>query len=291
MKATVALDRCGIIYSVTVIQAPTAPPPRWVIAADGTKIATYDFEPAQDLVNEAPVVVAIHGFASSSTMNWVQSGWVRSLTRAGYRVVSFDQRGHGESDKPHHPASYSLELLVGDLLTVLDTWLLDEVALVGYSLGARVSWHAALELPTRVRAAVLGGIPDGDPLTRFTLDDAREFIAVGTPIEDRLTSTYLTMAGNIAGNDLTALVDLVAGMRGGSQPDPANPPSQPVLFATGAEDPILDGSRALATSTPRGEFYEIPGRTHFNAPLSRPFRDRALAFLSDKHRRDHVIDR
>jgi pimeloyl-ACP methyl ester carboxylesterase len=265
---------------VTLSPSSTAPLPRLVVAPDGTNIATYDFEPTVYGDSEAPVVIAIHGFASSATLNWVQSGWVRSLTRAGFRVVSFDQRGHGASDKPHHPDSYSMELLVGDLLTVLDTYLLDEVAVVGYSLGARVGWHAALELPTRVTSAVLGGIPDGDPLTRFRLDDAREFIASGTPVEDRLTTTYLSMAGGIEGNDLTALVDLVAGMRGGTQPDPSNPPAQPLLFATGTDDPIIEGSRALAASAPRGEFFEIPGRTHFNAPTSRPFRDRSLAFLT-----------
>jgi pimeloyl-ACP methyl ester carboxylesterase len=249
------------------------------MSADGLRIATYEFGDDQD----APVAVALHGFASSATANWVHTGWVRGLTRAGYRVVALDQRGHGASDKPHHPDSYSMELLVSDLLTVMDTYLLDEVCLVGYSLGARVSWHAALALPTRVSRAVLGGIPDGDPLTRFRVDEARAFIADGRPdrrpVEDRLTQAYLTMAGGIPGNDLTALVDLVEGMRGGAQPDPADPPLQPLLFATGSEDRIIDASRGLAASAPRGEFYEIPGRNHFNAPTSRAFRDRALEFL------------
>ncbi len=245
------------------------------MSADGIRIATYEFGEDQD----APVVVALHGFASSATANWVHTGWVRQLERAGYRVVALDQRGHGASDKPHRPESYSMELLVSDLLAVMDTYLLDEVSLVGYSLGARVSWHASLELPTRVIRAVLGGIPDGDPLTRFRVDEARRFIADGEPVEDRLTEAYLTMARGIEGNDLTALVALVEGMRGGAQPDPANPPSQPLLFATGSEDRILEASRSLAASAPRGEFYEIPGRNHFNAPTSRAFRDRALEFL------------
>ncbi len=256
---------------------PDAPAPRSVVSPDGTKIATYEFGDP-----DAPAIVALHGFASSAIANWVQTGWVRELDRAGYRVVALDQRGHGASDKPHHASSYSMELLVGDLLTVLDTYLLDEVALVGYSLGARVSWHAALELPTRVSRAVLGGIPDGDPLTRFLVDEARAFIAGGPAVEDRLTDAYLTMASGIEGNDLTALVDLVAGMRGGAQPDPANPPQQPLLFATGSEDRIIDASRRLAESAPDAEFFEIPGRNHFNAPTSRAFRDRAVGFLGQR---------
>jgi pimeloyl-ACP methyl ester carboxylesterase len=245
------------------------------MSADGIRIATYEF--GDDL--DAPVAVLVHGFASSAIANWVRTGWVRELGRAGFRVVAFDQRGHGASEKPHHALNYSMELLVTDLLTVMDTYLIDEAVLVGYSLGARVGWHAALELPTRITRAVLGGIPAGDPLTRFLLAEARQFIATRRPIDDRLTSTYLTMAESIKDNDLTALVDLVEGMRGGAQSDPANPPTQPLLFATGSEDPIIDGSRLLAASAPHGQFFEIAGRNHFNAPTAKPFRDRALEFL------------
>jgi hypothetical protein len=88
------------------------------------------------------------------------------------------------------------------------------------------------------------------------------------------------MAGGIRGNDLTALISLVEGMRGGPQPDPANPPRQRALFATGSEDPILAASQSLAASAPQGSFYEIPGRGHFNAPTARGFRDAALEFLA-----------
>lgn len=254
---------------------PDPAAPQFVIAADGTKIATYQFGDP-----DGREIVLLHGFASSAYANWVQTGWTRELERAGYRVIALDQRGHGESDKPHHPSSYSMELLVGDLLAVMDTYLMDEAQLVGYSLGARVGWHAALELPTRLSRLVLGGIPDGDPLTRFKVDEALAYIAGGGRVDDQLTMAYLDMAGGIPGNDLTALVDLVAGMRGGLQPDPANPPQQPVLFATGSEDRIIEASRALAASAPHGEFFEIPGRHHFNAPTSKVFRERALEFLA-----------
>jgi pimeloyl-ACP methyl ester carboxylesterase len=205
---------------------------------------------------------------------------VRDLVRAGFRVIALDQRGHGASDKPHSADAYTMELLVADLLSVMDTYMLDEARYAGYSLGSRVGWQAALDLPDRISRLVLGGIPDGDPLTRFRVDDARAFIAGGAPVDDRITNAYLTMAGGIAGNDLSALVSLVEGMRGGTQPEPSNPPHQPILFATGTEDAIFDASRSLAEAAPNGEFFEIPGRHHFNAPTSRAYRDAALAFLS-----------
>jgi len=254
--------------------SPEIPQAQAVMAPDGTRIATYDFGDA-----EAPPVIAVHGFASSGTLNWHAAGWVRDLTRAGYRVIAIDQRGHGASDKPHDPGSYTMGILVDDVLTVLDDFLLDEVSYVGYSLGARVGWEATRELRHRISRAVLGGIPDGDPLTRFRIDEARAFIETGAPVTDRLTGAYLQMAGGIRGNDLEALVSLVEGMRGGPQPSAANAPRQPLLFATGSEDSILEKSRALAAAAPDARFFEIPGRNHFNAPTSRAFREAALEFL------------
>jgi pimeloyl-ACP methyl ester carboxylesterase len=256
-----------------------APEPVVVMSSDGLRIATYDFGSGAGLPPEAPVVLAVHGFASSAHANWESTGWVRELTATGHRVIALDQRGHGASAKPHDPAAYTMEHLVADVTMVIDTYLLDEVEFVGYSLGARVGWHAALELPHHLTRLVLGGIPDGDPLTRFRVDEAHAFLEDGTPVDDPLTGTYLRMAGTLPGNDLTALVALVEGMRGGAQPDPANPPAQPVLFATGSDDPIVQKSRALAAATPRGEFWQIPDRNHFNAPVSREFRARALEFL------------
>lgn len=252
----------------------TTPVPRSVLSPDGVNIATYDFGDP-----DAPTVVAVHGFASGALLNWHAAGWVRDLTRAGFRVIAIDQRGHGASDKPQSSDAYTMELLVSDLLAVLDTYMLNEIDYVGYSLGARVGWEAARELPDRITRAVLGGVPDGDPLTRFRTDQARDFLANGTPVDDRLTEAYLTMASGIAGNDLGALVSLVEGMRGGPQPDAANAPTQPVLFATGSDDRILEASRTIAAATPRGTFFEIPGRNHFNAPTSRAFRDASIEFL------------
>jgi pimeloyl-ACP methyl ester carboxylesterase len=254
---------------------PPAPEPKIVMSPDGVPIATYDLGDP-----DRPVVVAVHGFASSAYANWVATGWVRELDRAGYRVLALDQRGHGRSGKPHLAADYSMDLLVADVETVLSTYLVDEAVYVGYSLGARVGWHACLHGDHTITRAVLGGIPDGLPLTRFRVDQARAHLERGTAVADGLTQAYLAMAEGIPGNDLTALVALVEGMRDGEQPDPADPPQQPVLFATGDEDPILPASQRLAAAAPRGEFFAIEGRNHFNAPTARPFRTRALDFLA-----------
>ncbi|MBN9057716.1 MAG: alpha/beta fold hydrolase, partial [Rhizobiales bacterium] len=55
---------------------------------------------------EGPPILLIHGFASSARVNWVNPGWVDTLVKAGRRVIAFDNRGHGHSDKPHEVAAY-----------------------------------------------------------------------------------------------------------------------------------------------------------------------------------------
>jgi pimeloyl-ACP methyl ester carboxylesterase len=256
------------------VKLPEPPAPRVVMSSDGLKLATYEWGD-----EDAPVVLAVHGFASSAILNFFRTGWTRDLTRAGFRVIGLDQRGHGSSDKPHDPAYYSLDRLVDDVLNVLDTYLIDEAHYVGYSLGARVGWQVALEVPDRISRAVLGGIPDGQPLTRFRTDQALDFLATGEPVTDGITAAYLTMASAMPQNDLAALVALVRGMHGGVEPSPANPPTIPILFATGSDDAIIERSRLLAEATPQGTFYTIPGRHHFNAPTSKHFRDAAVEYL------------
>jgi len=253
------------------------PDPQLVYAADGTRLATYTWGEL-----DAPVVVIVHGFASNVRDNWVLTGWVRELTRAGYRVLALDQRGHGSSDKPHEPDAYAIRTLVGDVETVMDTYLVEEAFYIGYSLGARVGWEVVRDLPQRIERAVLGGVPDGIPLERLDLDQVRAYVADGTEVTDRTTQNYIALTERVPGNDLRSLVALAEGMRRTRtvDPDPANAPTRPILFATGTEDAIIEGSRALAAAAPGGTFFEIPGRHHFNAPGSRAFKDAALEFLA-----------
>ncbi|MEN2738797.1 alpha/beta hydrolase [Microbacterium sp. X-17] len=259
-------------------QLTQLPDPRYVMAEDGMRIATYTWGE-----EEAPVVVLVHGFASNARDNWVETGWVRDLLRAGYRVLALDQRGHGASDKPRDPRAYELRLLARDVEIVLDTYLVDTARYVGYSLGARVGWEVTLDLTDRIERAVLGGVPDGVPLARLDLAQVRAYVDDGIPVQDPVTQNYIRLTERVRGNDTRALLAIAEGMRssGTADPDPRRAPAQPVLFATGSRDAIIEGSRALAAACPRGRFLEIPDRHHFNAPGSRVFRQGAVEFLAE----------
>lgn len=263
--------------STAVSDLTEMPAPQYVMSAEGHRIATYSW----GSLDAAETVLCVHGFASSCRDNWVSTGWVRDLTRAGYRVIGVDQRGHGASDKPHDPQAYTMPAFVNDLLLVLETYLVDEVRYVGYSLGARVGWQFAIDAPEHVSMSVLGGIPDGRPLARLQIDQARAYAEYGTPVEDKVTHNYVTLAERVPHNDLRALIALAEGMRlVDSDPDPDRPPQQHTLFATGSEDAILERSRALAAAAPNGTFVEIPERHHFNTPGSRVFRQTAVQFMA-----------
>jgi pimeloyl-ACP methyl ester carboxylesterase len=254
------------------------PDPQYIMVGDGFRLATYSWGDDAD-----PTVVVVHGFASSTRDNWVSTGWVRDLLRAGYRVLGVDQRGHGASDKPHDPHDYDVRLLATDVEAVLDTYLVDEAFYVGYSLGARVGWEVARDLPGRIQRVVLGGVPDGVPLARLDIDQARAYVDHGVPVEDPVTLNYVRLTERVGTNDPRALLAIAEGLRVSrtSDPDPAHAPTQPVLFATGIRDAIIDGSRALAAACPQGRFVEIPDRHHFNAPGSRIFRQAAIEFLAE----------
>ncbi len=83
------------------------------------------------------------------------------MADAGYRVVSWDQRGHGDSE---HAELYSWDADVRDMLAVLDSIRADPLILAGHSKGGSISTHLIQAAPDRVRAFVnLDGIPSHKP--------------------------------------------------------------------------------------------------------------------------------
>ena len=101
-----------------------------------------------ETLGEGPPVVLLHGL-SATRRNVVQGS--RALVKRGYRLISYDARGHGESARA---PSYQYADLVADLEAVLDDLGLDRVALVGSSMGAATAMAFTLEHPERVPALV-----------------------------------------------------------------------------------------------------------------------------------------
>ncbi len=106
-------------------------------------------------------LVLLHGFGGSCEQ-FDFMGWTKAF-RDHYRLILIDARGHGESDKPHAPEAYRMELRVGDVTAVLGRLGIDRAHCLGYSDGGEVALGAAKYAPDRFTALLIGGADAEDP--------------------------------------------------------------------------------------------------------------------------------
>src|SRR5690349_18253668 len=103
-------------------------------------------------------IVLVHGFGSTKEVNWVNPGWVDTLTKAGYRVIALDNRGHGASTKLYRPEDYDRADMAEDVRALMDHLGIARADVMGYSMGARIATNLAVAHQDRMRSAILGGI-------------------------------------------------------------------------------------------------------------------------------------
>ncbi len=105
----------------------------------------------EDSDGDGPPIVLAHGL--TATRRYVLHG-SRLLPKAGYRAISYDARGHGESSPAPEGAGYTYPELVGDLESVLDALDIERAVLGGASMGAATTLAFALAQPQRVSALI-----------------------------------------------------------------------------------------------------------------------------------------
>ena len=118
-----------------------------------------------DRTGDGPVVLLSHGYTASRHM-WAPN--VGAIADAGHTVVTWDQRGHGDSDYPADPAAYAEEEAVADMAAILDAVGADRAVIAGMSLGGYLSLAFHLAHPERTAALVLVDTGPG-----FKSDEAR----------------------------------------------------------------------------------------------------------------------
>ncbi len=124
-------------------------------APDGVGLFTeIDYpRPQSGSGEDKPTVVLSHGYCLSSQC-WVFQR--RALRRAGYRVVLWDQRGHGRSGSGD-PESYCVDTLGADLAAVIAAAAPSgPLVLAGHSMGGMTMMSYALAFPQEVSARVAG---------------------------------------------------------------------------------------------------------------------------------------
>ncbi len=105
-----------------------------------------------NIKGEGTPIIFVHGYTTTSGF------WENQLETlsSNYKVITFDLRGHGDSDKPSS-VSYKFENFVEDLRSLYDTLDINSAIVAGLSMGGAIVQKFVLDYPELVRALVLVG--------------------------------------------------------------------------------------------------------------------------------------
>jgi 3-oxoadipate enol-lactonase len=114
-------------------------------------------ELAYELTGVGEPIVLVHGAQGDQTM----FSRLAPAFASKYRVLTFDQRGSGLSEKPHD--DYSVAQLADDTAALMEHVGFDAAHIVGVSMGGMIALQFALRHPGKVRRLVLGCTTSGGP--------------------------------------------------------------------------------------------------------------------------------
>ena len=153
-------------------------------------------------------VVLIHGWPLNGE-SWAPQ--VPALTEGGYRVVRYDRRGFGRSDKPLH--GYGYDTLADDLDGVLTELDLRDVTLVGFSMGGgEVARYITRHGEERVHSAVFasavtpymlqgGDNPDGPLTKQQAAEMTKDLTKDQDAFYDQFTTQFFSVNGELKASE------------------------------------------------------------------------------------------
>lgn len=246
----------------------------YAISPDGIRLA-------YGVKGEGRPVVLIHGFASSREQNWGSTGWIDRLAQAGFRVVSFDCRGHGHSDKPHDPEAYG-EHMVEDVLAVMDASATAVADVMGYSMGAMLTIRLLMTHPERVRRAVAAGVGESyfgeHPSWRRMIAEAM-LTDDPSKIEDHAARRFRIFGGQ-KGKDRLALAACMRSPRHMYTPEDLRQATRPVMVVAGEKDDLTGSPLPLANAFPDGLGVILPNKDHMTAVGDPGYKHAVIAYFS-----------
>ena len=229
-------------------------------------------------------VVLVHGYPLDGT-SWERQA--RELRAAGYRVITYDRRGFGQSSKVE--TGYDYDTFAGDLNTVLTTLDLTDVILVGFSMGtgelaryaklfgteriAKFAFLASLEpgmLGQGVPQSLFDGIEETAKADRFAWfgEFYSNFYNLDENLGSRISQEVVNGSWNIAvGSAPVAAYAVVPTWIEDFTADVAavRESGVPTLIVHGTADRILPSDptgRAFHAAFPEAEYVEIEGAPH-----------------------------
>ena len=236
---------------------------------------------AYETAGEGPPILLIHGFASNGRVNWWDTGWVKTLADSGRRVITFDHRGHGDSEKLYDSTLYPAAEMAEDARRLLDHLGIGQADVMGYSMGARVSAFLSIAHPARVRRAVFAGLAS----RMITGVGGAEAIARALEAPSRADvadpgARAFRIFAEQTKSDLKALAACIRSSREKIAAEDLARITVPVLVVAGEKDDVAGDVETLVQAIPGAEGLTLPGRNHMNAVGDRGYKDAVLACLA-----------
>jgi len=245
------------------------------------KFSSAGVEIAFEDAGHGPPIMLIHGFASNHRVNWVATGWQKTLVDTGYRAIMIDNRGHGESAKLYSPADYSAEMMADDARRLLDHLTIPVAAVMGYSMGARISAFLTMHHPQRVSRLILAGLAErlvaGVPGAE-DIASALDAATIGD-VSDPDARSFRLFAEQTK-SDLRALAACMRSSRVKIGEEALRQLRMPVLVVAGEKDDVAGRVQPLVDLIPGAKGVVLPGRNHMNAVGDRGYKQAVLDFLA-----------
>ncbi len=225
-----------------------------------------------------PPAVFIHGWCCDRSYLAPQAA---HFTAAGRAVLELDLRGHGESEKLYDPAAYSSQVMAEDVRRLMDHLDIPRAAVMGYSMGARISAFLALGHPHRIRSLVFGGlgigmvdgVGDWDPIA-----DALMAPSIDSVAHDR--GRMFRAFADQTKSDRLALAACIRTSRDLITPEEIARIDVPTLIGVGTKDDIAGSPQELAALMRDARALDIPNRDHMLAVGDRVFKKAVLDFYA-----------
>ena len=228
---------------------------------------------------EGEPLVLIMGFAGPGQAWFFQTRAFKKY----YKVVTFDNRGVGKTDKPSEP--YTIKAMADDTIGLMDHLGIDKAHILGYSLGGIVAQELAINYPERVRKLILASTLS---TMRQIASEMLEAMGLGEDFSEEdvrsadIGKALSSLVANAFNSRLyrmilvpivpiyTRLVGLkglkgqVEAIAGCNTLDRLHTIEAPTLVIVGTEDKVATpgGSEVMASRIPNAKLVKVEGGSH-----------------------------
>jgi pimeloyl-ACP methyl ester carboxylesterase len=231
-------------------------------------------------------IVLLHGGAVDFTYNYVQTGWIKTLTENGFQVIGINFRGYGESDKSNDPNFYGTTNFSNDVINLIKHLKFSNVFLIGYSMGTLIALDLLNKHPEYFSKAVLMATGDGlIGIPPFILENVLPVIAKVLSYDSfpshlpKHISAYWNFINDV-GLDKESMIALSLAQYPALTAEDASKIEVPTLIISGELDLVLGKGKKIAQTLPHGEYLEIKGANHFELAAEKKVHQSTIKFLT-----------